>query len=56
MARRLKAMLEFVERTSRWYEQMSRLPRAQIATIMKLGNGVVRLLDRGKARGHAEEA
>ncbi len=55
VARRLKAMLEFVERISRWYEQMSRLPRAQIATIMKLGNGVVRLLDRGKARGHAEE-
>jgi DNA-binding transcriptional regulator GbsR (MarR family) len=46
--RRLKAMLEFVERISRWYEQMSKLSRGQLSTIMKLGSGVVRLLDRGK--------
>jgi DNA-binding transcriptional regulator GbsR (MarR family) len=44
--RRLKAMLDFVERISRWYEQMSKLSRAQIATMMKLGNGIVRFLDR----------
>ncbi len=55
VARRLKAMLEFIERISRWYDQMSRLPRAQIATIMKLGGGVARLLDRGKARRPTEE-
>jgi DNA-binding transcriptional regulator GbsR (MarR family) len=46
--RRLKAMLEFVERISRWYEQMSRLSRAQLSTIMKLGGGIVRLFDRGR--------
>jgi DNA-binding transcriptional regulator GbsR (MarR family) len=45
--RRLREMLDFVERTGRWYEQMIRLPRAQIQTLMKLGSGVVRLLDRG---------
>ena len=49
VARRLKAMLDFIERTSRWYEQMSKLSRTQIATILKLGGGIVRLLERGKA-------
>jgi len=28
---------------------MSKLSRAQIATLMKLGGGIARLLDRGKA-------
>jgi DNA-binding transcriptional regulator GbsR (MarR family) len=55
VARRLKAMLEFVERMSRWYEQMSKLSRTQMATILKLGSGIVRLLERGKAtRGSVE--
>ncbi len=43
--RRLREMLEFVEQTSRWYEQMLKLPRSQLATLMKLGGGVARLLD-----------
>lgn len=47
VVKRLKAMLDFVERISRWYEQMSRLSRNQIATMMKLGNGIVKFLDRG---------
>jgi DNA-binding transcriptional regulator GbsR (MarR family) len=50
-ARRLREMLDFVERTGRWYEQMIRLPKAQVQTLMKLGSGVVRLLDRGGKRG-----
>jgi hypothetical protein len=41
-------MLDFVERISRWYEQMSKLSRAQLATVMKLGSGIVRFLDRGR--------
>ena len=45
--RRLSEMLEFVERTGRWYEQMIVLPRSKIATLMKLGGGIARLLDRG---------
>jgi DNA-binding transcriptional regulator GbsR (MarR family) len=44
--RRLSEMLEFVERTGRWYEQMIVLPRSKIATLMKLGGGIAKLLDR----------
>jgi DNA-binding transcriptional regulator GbsR (MarR family) len=56
VTRRLREMLEFVERTSRWYEQMIRLPRAQITALMKLGAGVVRLLDRGGSKRSGETA
>jgi DNA-binding transcriptional regulator GbsR (MarR family) len=52
--RRLREMLDFVERTSRWYDQMIRLPRAQIFALMKLGAGVVRLLDRGRPKDRSE--
>jgi DNA-binding transcriptional regulator GbsR (MarR family) len=55
VARRLKTMLDFIERTSHWYEQMSKLSRSQIAMILKLGGGIVRLLERNKAsRGTVE--
>jgi len=54
--RRLRDMLEFVERSSRWYEQMIRLPRSQVTALMKLGSGVVRLLDRGSSRRGPESA
>jgi len=56
VTRRLREMLEFVERTSRWYDQMIRLPRAQITALMKLGAGVVRLLDRGGSKRGGESA
>ena len=56
VTRRLREMLDFVERTSRWYEQMIRLPRAQITSLMKLGAGVVRLLDRGGSKRGGESA
>src|SRR5262245_854048 len=56
VTRRLREMLEFVERTGRWYEQMIRLPRAQITALMKLGAGVVRLLDRGSSKRGGESA
>ncbi len=54
--RRLREMLDFVERTSRWYDQMIRLPRSQITALMKLGAGVVRLLDRGGSKRSGETA
>ncbi len=54
--RRLAEMLDFVERTSRWYDQMIRLPRGQITALMKLGAGVVRLLDRGGSKRREERA
>jgi len=44
---RLREMLDFVERISRWYDQMIALPRSTIAALMKLGGGIARLLDRG---------
>jgi DNA-binding transcriptional regulator GbsR (MarR family) len=44
---RLHDMLDFVERTSRWYDQMIALPRSKIALLMKMGGGIARLLDRG---------
>ena len=56
VAQRLKAMLEFVERLCRWYDQISKLPRSQAATLMKLGAGIVRLLDRGKRSQTVREA
>jgi DNA-binding transcriptional regulator GbsR (MarR family) len=54
--RRLREMLDFVERTGRWYEQMINLPARQIAALMKLGSGIVRVLDRGRSKGRAERA
>jgi DNA-binding transcriptional regulator GbsR (MarR family) len=44
---RLLEMLDFVERLSRWYDQMIALPRSTIVTLMKLGGGIARFLDRG---------
>jgi len=51
--KRLRAMLDFVEQASRWYEQMASLPKSQLATLMKLGSGVSRWLGPrgGKPRG-----
>jgi DNA-binding transcriptional regulator GbsR (MarR family) len=46
---RLKEMLGFVEQTSRWYEQVFALPRNQALALMKLGNGIVKVLGRGAA-------
>ncbi len=50
---RLRAMLDFVERTGQWYEQMMQLPAAQVSALMKLGNGIVRLLDKTGVRRRA---
>jgi DNA-binding transcriptional regulator GbsR (MarR family) len=43
---RLREMLDFVDRLSIWYDQMIALPRAKINTLMKLGGGIARLLDK----------
>src|SRR5580700_224104 len=48
---RLREMLDFVERLSRWYDQMIALPRSKITTLIKLGSGIARLLVRGGKRG-----
>jgi DNA-binding transcriptional regulator GbsR (MarR family) len=44
---RLREMLDFVDRSSRWYEQMLALPRSQVAALMKMGGGIARFLGRG---------
>jgi len=44
---RLREMLDFVDRSSNWYEQMLSLPRAQVTALIKMGSGIVRLLGRG---------
>src|ERR1700682_2775144 len=44
---RLREMLDFVERISRWYDQMIALPRSTMATLIKLGGGIASLLDPG---------
>ena len=49
VVRRLSEMLEFVERAGRWYEQMLKLSSVQVATLMKLGSGIVKLLERSRA-------
>jgi DNA-binding transcriptional regulator GbsR (MarR family) len=54
VVRRLRDMLDFVERAGRWYEQMIKLPSAQIAALMKLGSGVVRLLDKARSKRRVE--
>ncbi|HJS22649.1 MAG TPA: MarR family transcriptional regulator [Steroidobacteraceae bacterium] len=50
---RLEEMLAFVERLSRWYEQMLSLPKSQVIALMKLGTGIVRLLERRSLRRRA---
>jgi DNA-binding transcriptional regulator GbsR (MarR family) len=48
---RLREMLDFIERLSRWYDQMIALPRSKITALMKLGSGIARLLDVVGRRG-----
>jgi DNA-binding transcriptional regulator GbsR (MarR family) len=49
--KRLAEMSAFVEQLGGWYEQMLALPRPQVSALMKLGSGIVRLLDRKGTRG-----
>jgi DNA-binding transcriptional regulator GbsR (MarR family) len=41
---RLKAMLAFIEMMERWYAQMLKVPRPQLAALVRLGNKVLGLL------------
>jgi DNA-binding transcriptional regulator GbsR (MarR family) len=51
---RLREILEFVERLSRWYDQMIALPRSTMSTLVKLGGGIARLLDRGTKKSREQ--
>jgi DNA-binding transcriptional regulator GbsR (MarR family) len=47
-AQRLKDMLAFVEMLDRWYAQMLKVPRPQIAALIRLGTKIVGYLPRSK--------
>ncbi len=47
-ARRLKEMLAFVEMLDRWYAQMLKVPRPQVAALIRLGTRIVNFLPLGK--------
>ena len=41
---RIRNMLEFVESTSDWYEQIRDIPSSTLTKLMRLGNGITRLV------------
>jgi DNA-binding transcriptional regulator GbsR (MarR family) len=41
---RIRNMLEFVESTSDWYEQIRDIPTSTLTKLMKLGSGITRLV------------
>lgn len=43
---RIKNMLEFVESTSSWYEQISQIPTSTLTKLMALGNKITKLVKR----------
>ena len=49
-ASRIKNMLEFVETTSDWYEDMREVPSTTLQKILKLGRGITRLVGKGGNR------
>lgn len=42
--RRIRNMLDFVENTSAWYEQMRDIPSNTLTKLMKLGAGITKLV------------
>jgi DNA-binding transcriptional regulator GbsR (MarR family) len=43
---RIRNMLDFVETTSDWYEQIHEIPTSTLKKLMKLGRGITRLVSR----------
>jgi len=41
---RIKNMLNFVENTSSWYEQIREIPTSTLTKLMKLGTGITKLV------------
>ena len=46
---RIRNMLEFVESTSDWYEQIRDIPTSTLTKLMKLGKGITRLVKKPDA-------
>ncbi len=47
---RLKAMLDFTETVDRWHTQMTGLPKAKLAALIRLGAKIIRYLPLGKVK------
>lgn len=47
---RLDEMLDFVESLNRWYEQMLKIPKPKIISLIKMGSAVVRFIG-GRGNG-----
>ena len=43
---RIRNMLDFVETTSDWYEQIHEIPTSTLKKLMKLGRGITKLVSR----------
>ncbi|MFQ5609120.1 MAG: ArsR family transcriptional regulator, partial [Woeseiaceae bacterium] len=43
---RMQNMLEFIENTSSWYEQIREIPTSTLTKIMRLGKGITKLVKR----------
>lgn len=41
---RLQEMLSFIDSINRWYEQMLKVPKSQLSTLIKMGDAVVKLI------------
>lgn len=53
--KRLADMLEFVETTSRWYDQMLRVPKNKLVALIRMGSKVVNILSpRSRKAGEDE--
>jgi DNA-binding transcriptional regulator GbsR (MarR family) len=48
--KRLGDLLEFVEAMDRWYAQMQTVPKSSIATLIRLGAKIVKLLSLGERK------
>lgn len=52
---RLQEMLRFIEAINRWYEQMLRVPKAHLWTLIKMGDKVSKLIPLGKGSKKSAE-
>ena len=45
---RIRNMLNFVETTSDWYEQIEKVPTSTLQKLMKMGSGITKFLQKSK--------
>ena len=50
---RIQRMLEFMQTLTTWYEQVSRLPRPTLVTLMKMGGRIARFVGRSSKKDAA---